>query len=160
MDTINKYDNRAKKRAAKETGYTVQAQSLFTQAVSADENIRTEVHVAAPDYTRSKTEAGAAPIADEANPNTTPPPASEIWDLKGYMGGHGYMVITGGGTVDVQMWVLDPANNQWFLVTTQASVATLTEFRFANQIRGRSVWLRLINFGGAVTSAVVRFSPE
>lgn len=160
MDILNKFDNRAKVRASKESGYSTQAEVLFAKSVSLGENVRVEIHSAAPDYSWVKTLAAAAPIANEATPNATPPEASRVWDLKGYRGLHGYFVLDAAQTVDVQLWALDPVNDDWMLVDSVANVPSYQEFRFADGVRGRSVILRLVNIGNTITSITARCSPE
>lgn len=161
MDRYNKHENRAQQRAANEPKvYTLHLPSALAKSVSVDENIRVEIHTADPDYTRSKALTGSAPLADQANPNSTPPSGAEIWDMKGYRGGHGYVILDQAETVDVELWALDPTNNKWFVVAAVSGIGSYEEFRFPDQVRGRSIWLRLINIGATIESITLRFSPE
>lgn len=160
MDTQNKYENRAHHKGTKESNYSVHPTSLFIHSMSESENVRVEVHCADPDYARAKTLAASAPIADQASPNSSAPNAGEVWDMKGYRGGHGYVVLDQAETVDIELWALDPQNNKWFTVASVAGVASYEEFRFPEQVRGRSIWLRLTNIGATIEAITLRFSPE
>lgn len=160
MDPLNKYDNRAKTRASQDSNYAVNANAFFTRAVSVDENIRVEIHAAPATYGHAKTETGIAPLSDEASPNASVPPSDETWDLKGYRSLHGYVVLDAAQTVDVQLWALDPTNDDWMLVATVANVPSYQQFRFADGVLGRTVWLRFVNIGNTITTITARCSPE
>jgi len=99
-------------------------------------------------------------MADDADPNAAAPPAAQIWDMTGYMSGSGYLVLDAAETVDLQLWALDAPNNTWFRVATLANVARYTEFAFTNQVRGRVIWLRMVNIGAAIRDITIRFSAE
>lgn len=160
MDKANKYENRALTKASKSSEYSAHLPTLQLKSFSEGENIRVELHAAEPNYEREKTYAGSAPLADQGDPNTTPPPANEIWDLKGYHGGHGYVILDQDEDVDVELWVKDDQNNKWFRAATAISVPSYEEFRFPEAVRGRSVWLRLTNIGTTIEDITLRFSPE
>lgn len=160
MDKLNQTDNRARKRSNAEKGYTANLGSLQVNSYSADENVRVEQHVAHPNYKRKKTLAGSAPISDQANPNVTPPDPAEVWDLKGFRGGHGYVELDAAEDVDIELWARDQQNNKWFLVGTAVDVPSLREFRFSGGIRGRQIWIRLTNIGTSIASIALAFSPE
>lgn len=158
--SANNNENRAYRRAANDPDYGAHAPSLERRSFSLAENKRVEVCVADPDYTRTKALADTAPISDQAAPNSTPPAGDEVWNLKGYMGGHGYVVLDQAETVDIELWTRDQDNDAWFLVDSISSVSSYEEFRFADKIRNRKIWLRLTNIGANITSIALRFSPE
>jgi len=55
---------------------------------------------------------------------------------------------------------LDPTQNNWFLVDSVAGISSYEEFRFADQVRGRSIWLRLVNIGATIEDIALYFSLE
>ena len=159
MSDINKNKNRASLRVNTEAKYQASVARLQRDSFSASENQRTEIHVADPNYVYTRTNTGSAPMADQANPNSTPPLSAEVWDLKGYSGGHGYLVLSAAEDVDIELWARDEQSGAWFLVDTLTDIPGYTEFRFPN-IRGRKIWMRLTNIGTSLTSVAMRFSAE
>ena len=162
MDTTNKHDNRALQRAANDPKqHTAHLPTLQQRSYSVDGNVRVETHVTSPEYSHIKELATTAPIANQAAPNTgSGPAADEVWDLTGFAGGHGYLVLDAAEDLDIELWARDQQNGRWLLVDTLQNVVRDAEFRFANQVRGRKIWLRLTNIGTSITDIKLRFSPE
>jgi len=123
---------------------------------SADKNRRVEQACAVPDYSEYTRAGAGAPIADDANPNTGAPGAANLWDLKGFWGLHGYIEFTGGAlpTASVALWARDDSDghDNYFLVQTIHGVADRVEFHFDGQVRGRKVFLQVLNIPVAVTA--------
>lgn len=160
MDKENAWQNRARLRASVDDGYSANLNALQIRSFSVAENVRTEQHVAEPDYSRERNTTSAGAIVDQPDPNTTAPDGKEIWDLSGYQGGHGYLELDAAETADIELWAFDRQNTKWFLVDSVQNVPSFREFRFAGQVRGRLVWLRLTNVGAAIRNIALRFSAE
>lgn len=97
----------------------------------------------------------------DADPTVTPPDAAQVWDLEGYSGLHGYVVFSGGTapSVNIELWAKDEQNDAFFFVDAEV-VSASAEFRFAEKVRSRKVFLRVTNILGSPTNATVRCSPE
>lgn len=122
-------------------------------------NVRTEKAWPKPNYSVFKRDA-VTPA--DASPASTPPDDSKCWDLTGYSGLHGYAIFSGGTTpsVDLELWVKDEQNNAWFLAAFRPSIFANEELRFAEEVRGRKVFLRVAALSGAPTNVTLRCSPE
>lgn len=151
------HKNRARTQVTLAGGKAGYDSSWEAQTLSVGFNRRVEMVYADAVYAYTKTHTGAS---DEGDPNASAPPADEIWDLAGYSGLNGYLEITGAGDVDVELWALDRTASKWFYVGRVDDVATLTEFRFANAVRNRTIWLRIVDLTGTITNTVLRATPE
>ena len=109
-------------------------------------------------------EMGTLLVADAADPNTTPPAESRIFDVKRYAS-HGeyadgigfYLEFTGGAgpTADVEVWIRDKFAGTWSLVTTFAALAGRV-YKSVRAIRTAEVFLRVAVIAGAPTNVKPR----
>lgn len=151
MGNTNPTKNQA--ALAKPTG--AERSTLEHQRFSEAGNVRVEKAFGKPDWRFSKTLSGTAPVADQSDPNTSEPDASEVFDGAGFAGLNGYLKFDDGSasieTVTVELWAKDPVNDgNWFLVDTAFTVNQFEELRFENQVRGRLVWLRFVDIGASI----------
>lgn len=127
---------------------------------SESNNVLVEKVYPNPNYQLTRSYSGSSPLADEDSPNTTAP--SNIWDMDGYSGLHGYLEFTGGTnpTADIELWCYDTRNKKWFYVSRVTAVGALKEFRFADAVRGRHCFFRLANISTDVTSVTLTATGE
>ena len=113
-------------------------------------NVRTERAYAVSNMQFSR----ASIASDEPAPTT-----ENGFDLSGYAGLHGYLTGAVGLTATVTLWVKDTQNSEWYSVGSVAGVVPLQEFRFADGVRGRTVFLQFTSItNGPITNA--RISGE
>jgi hypothetical protein len=153
MENLNKYGNRRWRQAV--DSVQLDGRNEFEwKKFTLSGNVPIELTVADPFYRFTRTLTGTPPTAD-AIPTGAVPPVSQatIWDLTGFAGLNCYVVITGGigPTVSLELYCLDQQNNEWFKVGEAHGVASRTEVRFNEMVRGRTCFVRVLNIPAAVT---------
>lgn len=145
------YHDKHHNRAAEETQAPDRG-SLDQHSYSKAQNRRVEVVFPDPDYSLLQRESISS---DDSDPTSVEPDPGLVWELPGYQGISGYL---DGGTAEVDLYAHDDQNNKWFLVFSAGSAyADRTEFRFANLVRGRKVFLRVHTRSGTLN---MYCSPE
>lgn len=121
-------------------------------------NVRTEKAWPTPNYGTFKR---LAVTAADADPASSKPDDAKLFDLEGYSGIHGYALFDGGTspTVELELWVKDEQNNEFFLAGA-AIVPANVEFRFAEGARSRKCFVRVAGLTGSPTSVSLYCSAE
>lgn len=162
MEILNKYANRTWRKAVDSTPRDGRNE-LEWKKFTLSGNVPAELTVADPYYRYRRTLAGTPPTAD-AVPTGAIPPTSQatIWDLTGFSGLNGYVVFTGGigPTCSLELYCLDPQNNEWFKADEVHGLTSRTEFHFDRTVKGRTCFVRVYNFGAAVTNIELYATAE
>jgi len=126
---------------------------------TAAQHLAVETSCAFPDYLNWQ----RTVAANEADPTATPPDAPNLlWDLRGYRSAHAYLSFTAGTapTAVLELWGYDKEANAYFLIAASAATAGAVEIRFDEQIRNRTVFVRITTITGAPTDVTLHFCPE
>jgi len=135
----NRYDRRLKIRSsAWVRGPEVHGFRLGESA-SVDENLFTERAWAQPNYhyTRSIPQ-----NTTDTDLTSTVPAVGDVMDLNGYSSVVGYVVLGTIAAVDVELWLYDAQNDNWYLADTASSVASQGAFDFTDQARNHKAFIR------------------
>ena len=160
MTELNPFNNSFKAKVLSDPNLNRNDAELLKFTASGQVRVVTEV--SPPDYSFTRTR-GGSPAPDPVPPALPAFPASdEMWALQGFHGLKGYIIFTLGAapTANIELWAFDAANENWVLVDTVTAVPSAKEFRFADGVLGRTVYVRLSAINGAPTDYDLFVSPE
>lgn len=131
------------------------------QGASVDKNMFVETTVAHPNYEFTRTFTGSGGGASDLDPTTTSNVTTpNRFDMVGFYGLNGYVVLTTVASVNLELWCLDQENDVFFKVATVSSLATLEGFDFSAKAKNRICFIRCATSLAAGEVCVIRATGE
>lgn len=145
-DNNNRYNRRFKLRSSMKDRAAEVHGFRIGESVSVDENLFAERAWAQPNYQYSRHQ---PENTTPSVPTLSPPSVGDIWDLNGFSSLAGYVVLVGVAHVNLELWVLDQENGNWYKVGSASTLATGDGFDFPDLVRNHKCFVYCATATGA-----------